>query len=55
MLACLEEIGIRRLCDLKGASADEIGIRIDIVPGKRRLNKFGTEAVRNVIALADAE
>ncbi len=55
MLAYLEEIGIRRLCDLKSASADEIVIRIDIVPGKRRLNKFGTEAVRNVIALADAE
>ena len=55
MLAYLEEIGIRRLSDLKGASADEIVMRIDIVLGKRRLNKFGIEAVRNVIALADAE
>jgi nucleotidyltransferase/DNA polymerase involved in DNA repair len=55
MLVYLEEIGIERLSDLKGASASEIVMRIDIVLGTRRLNKFGVEAVRNVIALADAE
>ena len=54
MLVYLEEIGIRRLSDLQGASADEIVMRIGIVLGKRRLNKFGIEAVRNVIAQADA-
>ena len=52
MLVYLEEIGIGRLCDLKGASVDEIVMRIDIVLGRRKLNKFGIEAVRNVIALA---
>ena len=55
MLVYLEEIGIERLSDLKDADVDEIVMRIDIVLGKRRLNKFGIEAVRNVIALADAE
>lgn len=55
MLVYLDEIGIRRLSDLKGASIDEIVMRIDIVPGGRRLNKFGVGAVRNVIALANAE
>jgi nucleotidyltransferase/DNA polymerase involved in DNA repair len=53
MLVYLEEIGIRRLSDLKGASVDEIVMRIDIALGRRKLNKFGIEAVRNVIALAE--
>jgi nucleotidyltransferase/DNA polymerase involved in DNA repair len=53
MLVYLEEIGITRLSDLKGASVDEIVMRIDIVLGRRKLNKFGIEAVRNVIALAE--
>jgi hypothetical protein len=34
MIAYLEEIGIERLADLKGANAGEIAMRIDIALGR---------------------
>ena len=54
MIAWLEEIGIERLADLKGADAGEIAMRIDIVLGRRHLNRLGVEALQNLIALANA-
>ncbi|MFE0016628.1 hypothetical protein ACFWXH_17390 [Mesorhizobium sp. NPDC059054] len=55
MIAWLEEIGIERLADLKGADADEIAMRIDIALGRRHLNRLGIAALQNLIALADAQ
>ncbi|WP_054313633.1 hypothetical protein [Mesorhizobium sp. 1M-11] len=55
MIAWLEEIGIERLVDLKGADADEIAMRIDIALGRRHLNRLGIAALQNLIALADAQ
>lgn len=55
MIAWLEEIGIERLADLKGADADEIAMRIDIALGRRHLNRLGVEALKNLIALAEAQ
>lgn len=55
MIAWLEEIGIERLADLKGADAREIAMRIDIVLGRRHLNRLGVQALQNLIALADAQ
>lgn len=54
MIAWLEEIGIERLADLRGADAGEIAMRIDIALGRRHLNRLGVEALQNLIALADA-
>ncbi|PLP60194.1 hypothetical protein CYK37_06365 [Mesorhizobium loti] len=55
MIAWLEEIGIERLADLKGADAGEIAMRIDIALGRRHLNRLGVEALQNLIALADVQ
>lgn len=55
MIAWLEEIGIERLADLKGADAGEIAMRIDIALGRRHLNRLGVEALKNLIALAEAQ
>ena len=54
MLAYLEEIGIERLSDLKGADAREIAMRIDIALGRKHMNRAGVEALRNLIALAES-
>lgn len=51
----LEEIGIERLSDLIGANAVELAFRIDIALGHKHINKFGIEALANLIALAEAE
>ncbi|MBD9374952.1 hypothetical protein IB238_20200 [Rhizobium sp. ARZ01] len=51
----LEEIGIERLSDLVRASAEELAFRIDIALGRKHINKFGIEALANLIALAEAE
>ncbi len=55
MIAWLEEAGIERLADLRGADADEIAMRIDIALGRRHLNRLGVAALQNLIALADAQ
>ena len=55
MIAYLEEIGIKRLADLKGADAGEIAMRIDIALGRKHMNRLGVAALRNLIALAEAE
>lgn len=51
----LEEIGIERLSDLVGASADELAFRIDVALGRKHINKFGIQALENLIALAESE
>ena len=55
MIHYLEQAGIERLEDLVGADPGEIVMRIDIASGRRRLNRFGHEAVRNLIELANQE
>ena len=52
MIAYLEEIGIERLADLKGADAGEIAMRIDIALGRKHMNRLGIAALENLIALA---
>ena len=54
MIAYLEAIGIERLEDLIGADPHVIAMRIDIALGKR-LNRFGIEALTNLIELANRE
>ncbi|MCC0044476.1 MAG: hypothetical protein H6892_08940 [Brucellaceae bacterium] len=55
MIAYLEEIGIERLDDLKGADAEVLAMRIDVALGRRHMNRLGVEALRNLIALANRE
>ncbi|ODT06517.1 MAG: hypothetical protein ABS58_11175 [Mesorhizobium sp. SCN 65-20] len=55
MIRYLEEIGIERLADLRGADAEEIAMRIDIALGRRHINSLGVAALRNLIDLADSE
>ena len=55
MIAYLEEIGVERLDDLVGADPHEIAMRIEIALGTRRLNRFGIEALQNLIELAGRE
>jgi nucleotidyltransferase/DNA polymerase involved in DNA repair len=55
MVVYFEQIGIERLADFVGADADEIAMRIDIALGRKHMNRLGVDAIRNVIALAEAE
>ncbi len=55
MVSYLEEIGIERLSDLKGADAGEIAMRIDIALGRKHMNRLGVAALENLIALAERE
>jgi nucleotidyltransferase/DNA polymerase involved in DNA repair len=55
MIAYLEEIGIERLADLKGADAGELAMRIDIALGRKHMNRLGIAALENLIALAEQE
>ena len=55
MIAYLEEIGIERLADLKGADPHQLAMRIDIALGRRHMNRLGVEALANLIALANDE
>lgn len=55
MVRYLEEIGIERLSDLIGASAEELAFRIDISLGRKHMNRLGVAALANLIALAEAE
>ena len=53
MLSYLEEIGIERLSDLRGADPEELAMRIDIALGRRHINRVGVAALRNLIELAE--
>lgn len=55
MVAYLEEIGISRLSQLRGADPGELAMRIDIALGRRHMNRMGVEALANLVALADRE
>lgn len=55
MIRYLEEIGIERLADLRGADADAIAMRIDIALGRKHINSLGVAALRNLIELANNE
>ncbi|WP_406872647.1 hypothetical protein WHT83_00300 [Aminobacter sp. P9b] len=55
MIRYLEEIGIERLADLRGADAAEIALRIDIALGRKHINSLGVAALRNLIELAKRE
>ncbi len=55
MVAYLEEIGISRLSELRGADPGELAMRINIALGKRHINRMGVEAMANLVALADRE
>jgi hypothetical protein len=55
MLFYLEEIGIERLAELKGADPHELAMRIDIALGRKHINSLGIAALRNLIALAEQE
>lgn len=55
MISYLEEIGVERLSDLKGADAGELAMRIDIALGRRHMNRLGVAALENLIALAGQE
>ncbi|WP_331372052.1 hypothetical protein [Sinorhizobium chiapasense] len=53
MIDYLEEIGIERLADLKGADAAELALRINVALGRRHINRMGIRALENLIALAN--
>jgi hypothetical protein len=55
MIAYLEEIGIERLSDLKGADAGVIAMRIDIALGRKHMNRLGIAALENLLTLAEQE
>lgn len=55
MVSYLEEIGIKRLSELKGADAGEIAMRIDIALGRKHMNRLGIAALENLIELAGRE
>ena len=55
MIRYLEEIGIERLAELRGADPQEIAMRMNIALGRRHINSMGVAALRNLIALADSE
>lgn len=55
MIRYLEEIGIERLADLRGADPELIAMRIDVALGRKHINRLGVQALRNLIALADAQ
>jgi hypothetical protein len=55
MLGYLEEIGVERLADLKGADPLQIAMRIDIAVGRKHMNSLGVVALRNLIELANTK
>lgn len=40
----LEEIGIHRLSDLRGADAEELAMRINVALGRKHMNRLGVAA-----------
>jgi len=55
MIRYLEEIGIERLAELRGADPQEIAMRMNIALGRRHINSMGVAALRSLIELADSE
>ena len=55
MIGYLEEIGIERLSDLRGADAELLAMRIDVSLGRKHMNRQGVEALRNLIELAKSD
>lgn len=55
MIAYFEQIGIEKLADFVGADAEEVAKRINAALRRKHLNRLGVDAIRNVIALAEAE
>ncbi len=55
MIRYLEQIGIERLSDLRGADPRQIALRIDIAVGRKHMNSLGVAALRNLIDLANNE
>ena len=55
MVRYLEEIGIERLADLRGADPAELAMRIDIALGRKHMNRLGIEALAHLVALAETE
>ncbi|MBB6469617.1 hypothetical protein HNQ96_005507 [Aminobacter lissarensis] len=55
MIRYLEEIGIERLSELRGADPHEIAMRIDIALGRKHINSLGVAALRNLIELANEQ
>ena len=55
MICSLEEIGIERLADPRGADAHELAMRIDIALGRKHMNILGVAALRKLIELANSE
>jgi hypothetical protein len=55
MISYLQDIGITRLDDLKGAEPLEIVMRIDISVGRKHMNSLGVAALRNLIELANTK
>lgn len=55
MIRYLEEIGIERLAELRGADPQDIAMRMNIALGRRHINSMGVAALRNLIKLADSE
>ncbi|WP_432286763.1 hypothetical protein SLT36_08190 [Aminobacter sp. BA135] len=55
MISYLQDIGITRLDDLKGADPLEIAMRIDISVGRKHMNSLGVAALRNLIELANTK
>ncbi|WP_378948328.1 hypothetical protein [Mesorhizobium sp. ANAO-SY3R2] len=53
MIRYLEEIGIEKLSDLRGANAEEIAMRMNIALGRRHINRLGVAALCNLIELAN--
>lgn len=55
MIGYLQEIGIARLADLRGADAEELAMRINIALGRRHINGAGIAALKNLVELAGRE
>lgn len=55
MISYLQDIGITRLDDLKGADPLEIVMRVDISVGRKHMNSLGVAALRNLIELANTK
>jgi nucleotidyltransferase/DNA polymerase involved in DNA repair len=53
MIRYLEQIGIERLADLRGEDPEMIAMRMNVMIGRRHINRQGVEALRNLVALAD--
>ncbi len=55
MIRYLEKIGIERLADLRGEDPEMLAMRMNVMFGRRHINRQGVEALRNLVALADSD